>query len=135
LVQAPAKHNMPAPVAEPPPEVPESRLFDRYGEPGDQPRDFIQMLGIMRFNGLREPKQAFVVTHGGNVAWNNRRYRADQVGNGWHRNSSREARRHRAFSAIGSNWRPDPSHLCITELRGPGSGHRRLGGENDDKSL
>src|SRR6185369_13547175 len=74
----------------------ESRLLDRHGEPGDQLRDFIQMfgirmVGIMRFNGLREPKQAFVVTHGGNADWNNRRYRADQVGrSGWHRISSRE---------------------------------------------
>ena len=56
--------------------VAESRLFDRHGEPADQPRDLIQMLGIMLFNGLREPKQAFVVTHGGNVAWDDRRYRA-----------------------------------------------------------
>ena len=70
---------MRAPVAEPPPEVRESRLLDRHGEPGNQPRDLIQMLGIMLFNGLREPKQAFVVTHGGNVAWNDRRYGADQV--------------------------------------------------------
>jgi hypothetical protein len=30
-----------------------SRLFDRYGEPGDKLRDLVQMLGIMRFNGLR----------------------------------------------------------------------------------
>ena len=62
---------MRAPVAEPPPVARESCLLDRHGEPGDQSRDFIQMLGIMRFNGLREPKQAFVVAHGGNVAWNN----------------------------------------------------------------
>jgi hypothetical protein len=91
LVQASAKRNMRAPVAEPPPVTLESRLFDRHGEPGDQPRDLIQVLGIMRFNGLREPKQAFVVTHGGNVAWDDRRNRAYQVGrNGWHRISSRE---------------------------------------------
>ena len=63
---------MRVPVAEPPPEVRESRLLDRHGEPGDQPRDLIQMLRIMLFNGLREPKQAFVVTHGGNVAGYNR---------------------------------------------------------------
>ena len=58
---------MRARVAEPPPEVRESRLLDRHGEPGDQPRDLIQMPGIMRFNGLREPKQAFLVAHGGNA--------------------------------------------------------------------
>ena len=38
-----------------------SRLFNRHGEPGDQPRDLIQMLGIVFFNGLREPKQALVI--------------------------------------------------------------------------
>ena len=76
---------MRAPVAEPPPEARESRLLDRHGEPRDQPRDLIQMFGIVLLNGLRKPKQAFVVTHGGNVAWNNRRYRADQIRcSGWH---------------------------------------------------
>jgi hypothetical protein len=115
---------MPAPVAEPPPVARKSLLLDRHGEPGDQPRDFIQVLGIMRFNGLREPKQAFVVTHGGNVAWDDRRNRAYQVGcNGWHRISSHETRRDRAFWAIESNWRPDRSHLCMTQLRLSGSGH------------
>ena len=53
-----------------------SLLLDRHSEPGDQSRDLIQMLGIMLFNGAREPKQAFLVTQGGNVAWDNRRYRA-----------------------------------------------------------
>jgi hypothetical protein len=80
LVQASAKRNMPTPVANRRRRRGESRLLDRHGEPGDQPRDFVQMFGIVRFNGLREPKQAFVVTHGGNADWNNRRYRADQVG-------------------------------------------------------
>src|SRR5437879_6700331 len=129
LVQASAKRNMRAPVAEPPPVALESRLFDRHGEPGDQPRDFIQVLGIMRFNGLREPKQAFVVAHGGNVAWDDRRYRAYQVGrNGWHRISSHETRHDRAFWAIKSNWRPGRSHLCMTELHEPGSSYRYPGG-------
>src|SRR6266404_8132965 len=114
----------------------ESRLLDRHGEPGDQPRNLIEMLGIMRFNGLREPKQAFVVAHGGNVAWDDRRYRAYQVcRNGWHRISSHETRHDRAFWAIKSNWRPGPSHLCMTELHRPGSNSRYPEGENDDKSL
>jgi hypothetical protein len=81
---------MRVPVAEPPPEVRESRLLDRHGEPGNQLRDLIQMPGIVRFNGFREPKQAFIVTHGGNVGWDNGRYGADQVGSGWHRISSHE---------------------------------------------
>src|SRR6266850_6405753 len=134
LVQASAKRNMPAPVAEPPPVARESLLLDRHGEPGDQPRDFIQVLGIMRFNGLREPKQAFVVTQGGNVAWDDRGNRAYQVGrNGWHRISSHETRHDRTFWAIESNWRPDRSHLCMTELRLPGSSQRPSGVENNDK--
>jgi hypothetical protein len=62
LVQASAKRNIPAPVAGRRRRRGESRLLDRHGEPGDQPRDLVQMFGIMRFNGLREPKQAFVVT-------------------------------------------------------------------------
>jgi hypothetical protein len=37
------------------------RLFDRDGESCDQLRNLIQMLGIMIFNGSREPKQALVV--------------------------------------------------------------------------
>src|SRR6185312_7212805 len=79
----------------------------------------------MRLNGLREPKQAFVVAHGGNVAWDDRRYRAYQVGRiGWHRISSHETRYDRAFWAIKSNWRPDRSHLCKTELHKPGSSYR-----------
>src|SRR4030095_11688512 len=117
-----------APVAAPLREASGKRLLDRHGEPGDQPRDLIQMLDIMRFNGLREPKQAFVVTHGGNVGWNDRRYGADQVGNGWHRISSLETRYDRAFWPIESNWRPGPSHLCMTELHAPGSSRRCPGG-------
>jgi hypothetical protein len=136
LVQASAKRNMRAPVAEPPPEAAGKLLLDRHGKPGDQPRDFVQMLGIVRFNGLREPKQAFVVTHGGNAAWNNRRYRADQVGrSGWHRISSRETRHDRAFWAIESNWRPDPSQLRMPEWHPAGSRHRVPGDKNHDKSL
>jgi len=37
-------------------------------------------------------------------------------------------RQDRAFWAIESNWRPDPSHLCMTQLRLPGSSHRLAGG-------
>jgi hypothetical protein len=95
----------------------------------------IQMPGIMRFNGLREPKQAFVVTDGGNVGWNNRRYCADQIGNGWHRIRPHETRQTEPFWPTEPNWRPDPSHPCMTKLHLPGSGHRLPGRQNDDKSL
>ena len=66
-----------------------SALFDRDSEPADQPRNFVQMLGIMIFNGLCQPKQALVVAHGGDVTRDNRRYRPYQVGRyGWHGISS-----------------------------------------------
>ena len=42
----------------------EGTLFDRDGEPADQPRHLVQVLGIMLFNGLREPTQTFVVAQG-----------------------------------------------------------------------
>jgi hypothetical protein len=91
---------MRARVAEPPPEVRESRLLDRHGEPGDQPRDLIQMPGIMRFNGLGEPKQAFVVAHGGNVAWDDRRFCVEVGHNGWRRTSSHETRQTKPFGRL-----------------------------------
>src|SRR5437868_15460596 len=108
---------MRAPAAEPPPEARESRLLDRHGEAGDQPRDLIQVLGIMFFNGLREPKQAFVVTHGGNAAWDERRYRPDQVGhNGWHRISSHETRHLGASGPTETKRRPSPRLMGMTHL-------------------
>ena len=43
-------------------------LFYRHGQPPDQARQFVQMFGIMIPHGLRQPHQAFVITHRGNVA-------------------------------------------------------------------
>jgi hypothetical protein len=64
-------------------------LFDRHGEAGDQPRNLIQMSRIKRLNGFRKTKQAFVITHGGNVAGDDRRSGVDRGGrDGWHRISS-----------------------------------------------
>jgi hypothetical protein len=137
LVQASAKRNMLAPVAGPPTVARESLLLDRHGEPGDQPRDLIQMFGIMLFNGPREPKQAFVVTHGGNVAWDDRRYGAYQAGRyGWHRIRSRETRRQRASGPIESNWRPAPMTPGDDAIA-PARFRRQPAPvvENDDKSL
>ena len=82
----------------------------------DQARNFVQPRGIMNLDSLRELDQAFVVTHGGNVAWNDRRYRADRVSrNGWHRISSRETRRDGASGPIESNWRPQSVTPDMTE--------------------
>jgi hypothetical protein len=39
----------------------ECDLFDRNGEPSDQFRNFVQLLGILRLNRLREPDEAFVI--------------------------------------------------------------------------
>ncbi len=132
LVQAPAKRNMRAPVAEAAAGRAGGRLFDRHGEPGDQPRDLVQMLGIMLFNGLREPKQAFVVTHGGNVAWNDRRYRAVSGRSaGWHQIRSHETRHDRAFWPIESNWRPGSITPVYDEIApAMGSSGRWPGGRN-----
>jgi hypothetical protein len=51
-------------------------LLDRHGEPRDQPRYLVQMFAIVLFNGSREPTHALVIADGGNVAWDDRRYRA-----------------------------------------------------------
>jgi hypothetical protein len=50
----------------------ECDLFDRNGEAPDQSCYFVQVLGIMFFNSLREPNQAFVITQGRDVAGDNR---------------------------------------------------------------
>jgi hypothetical protein len=43
-------------------------LFDRDRKPADQPRNLVQILGIVMLKGLRQPGQAFVIAHGGGVA-------------------------------------------------------------------
>jgi hypothetical protein len=89
LVQAPAKRNMPTTLSTPLQPAREKPLFDRHGEAGDQPRNLIQMSRIKRLNGFRKTKQAFVITHGGNVAGDDRRSGVDRGGrDGWHRISS-----------------------------------------------
>jgi hypothetical protein len=37
-------------------------LFDGHRQPSDQPRDFFQALGIVSFDRLSQPHQAFVIT-------------------------------------------------------------------------
>ena len=48
----------------------ESDLLDRNREPPDQPRNLVQMLGIVIPDGLREPNEAFVIAQRGYVARN-----------------------------------------------------------------
>jgi hypothetical protein len=50
-------------------------LFDGNGEPPDQPRNLVQLVGILILNGLRKPNKAFVIAHRGSVARNDRRHR------------------------------------------------------------
>jgi hypothetical protein len=120
---------MRAPIAEPPKPAPSARLLDRHGEPGDQPRDFVQMFGIMRFNRLREPAQALVITDDGNAAWYDRRPAADQVGCcGWHRISSREIRHDRAFWPISRIGGPVHHTHIMTKWHPSGSAPPRAGG-------
>jgi hypothetical protein len=74
-------------------------LFDRNRKPPDQPCNLVQPIGIVIFNGLRKPKQAFVVAHRGYVARNDRRYLPDKIGLAvWHRITSGGIRRYRASS-------------------------------------
>ncbi|HEY2894375.1 MAG TPA: hypothetical protein VGJ16_09195, partial [Pirellulales bacterium] len=47
-------------------------LFDGHREPSDQLREFIEMLGIVVLDGLREPEQAFVVAQQRHIAWHDR---------------------------------------------------------------
>ena len=60
----------------------ESALFDRDDEASDQPCDFVQMLGIMFGDGLRQPHQAFVIAQGRDVAGYDRRNRPEENGLG-----------------------------------------------------
>ena len=50
-------------------------LLDRNREPPDQPRNLVQLVGILILNGLRKPNKAFVIAHRGSVARNDRRHR------------------------------------------------------------
>src|ERR1700726_1441930 len=71
----------------------ECDLFDRHGKAPDQSRPLVQKLGILFFNGLREPNQAFVIGQGGDVARHDRWNRPDENGLGvWHRITSRRTR-------------------------------------------
>jgi hypothetical protein len=67
-------------------------LFDRHREPADQPRNLIQSLGIAILKGFCKPKQALVIAHGGDVAWNDRRHGPYEIGlDVWHRITSGES--------------------------------------------
>jgi len=85
----------------------ESDLFDGNRKPSDQPCDLVQLLGILRLNGLRKPDEALVIAHRGYVAWNDRRHRPYQAGQQvWHRITSNGSNRCcGTWSGIKSFWR------------------------------
>ncbi len=86
----------------------DSCLFDGHDEPPDQPRDLVQLSGIVHLDGARQPRQAFVVAQCGDIAGNNRGHRPDEFGlrGVLHRIASVKTRHHRIFVANKSIWRP-----------------------------
>jgi hypothetical protein len=64
--------------------VRESDLFDRDREPRDQPRDLVQVVGIVFFDRLGKPNQALIVAQRGDIAWHDGRHRFHQNGQVWH---------------------------------------------------
>jgi hypothetical protein len=75
---------------QPPPQTP-SPLFDRDRQSPDQPRDFVQLSGVMVPNRPCEPGQAFVVAHRRQIVRHDRRYRVKgAIGmKDWHQITSR----------------------------------------------
>jgi hypothetical protein len=68
-------------------------LLDRDRQPGDQPRHFVQLFGIVIPDRPRKAGETFVVAHPRHIAWDDRRYRTvglNAVGlNEWHQITSR----------------------------------------------
>src|ERR1700694_159304 len=82
-------------------------LLDRNREPPDQPRNLVQLLGILVLKGLRKPDEAFVIAHRGHVARHDRRHRPQESGQEiWHRiTSTARIWRGGASSGNTSFWR------------------------------
>jgi hypothetical protein len=68
----------------------ECALFDRNGEPPDQPCDFVQLAGIVILNRPGKASETFVVAHRRRVAGDDRRHRPFEIGleQLWHRITS-----------------------------------------------
>ena len=105
-------------------------LFDRNREPPDQPRNLVQMLGILIPDGLREPNDAFVIAHRGYVVWHHRRHRPYASGlDVWHRITSSKPgtikgrRRMSRFS--GNWWRGSAAGLRVWPARSQFSDRRK----------
>jgi hypothetical protein len=50
-------------------------LFDRDRQPGDQPRYFVELFGIVVPDRPCKAGETFVVAHRRHIAWDDRRYR------------------------------------------------------------
>jgi hypothetical protein len=87
LMQALPKRN----TRPPPPAFAERPLFDRDCQSPDQPRDFVQLSGVMVLNRPDEPGQAFIVAHRRLIVWDDRQDRTiGAIGmKNWHQIISR----------------------------------------------
>src|SRR5437868_7735863 len=87
-------------------------LFDRNGQPSDQPRYFIELTGVMVFNGARKPREAFVVAHLGHGGRYDRGYREVGLNRG-HQGTSRIEPAEPSLAPIETFWRPlDDTGCC-----------------------
>jgi hypothetical protein len=87
LMQALLKHNTRRQL---PPRM-QSPLFDRDRQSPDQPRDLVQLSGVMVLNRPCEPGQALIVAHRRHIVRHDRRYRViGAIGmKDWHQITSR----------------------------------------------
>jgi hypothetical protein len=89
----------------------ECDLFDRDGEPSDQPCDLVQLAGIMILKRSSQASETFVVAHRGRFARDDRRHLPFEIGlELWHRITSRESgiiENLRRISHFGVSWRQD----------------------------
>jgi hypothetical protein len=64
------------------------QLLDRDRQPGDQPRHFVELFGIVIPDRPRKAGETFVVAHRWHIARDDRRYRTVGL-NDWHNITSR----------------------------------------------
>ena len=79
-------------------------LFDRHGEPPDQPRDFVQMVGIVRRDGLCKPNEALVIAHLGGVSKGRWRWSHREGPTSGIESPLGEPQRHQVCGANASFW-------------------------------
>jgi hypothetical protein len=89
----------------------ERDLFDRNGEPSDQPCDLVQLAGIMILKRPSQASETFVVAHQGRFARDDRRHGPFEISlELGHQITSRESgtiENLRRISPFGVSWRRD----------------------------